>query len=171
MRATAGHKTGSLFTRHRCQPVLRINCLDGGHPILKLWAHQPTLTSTHNHRGKKNHESCGPRGPSRESQSHEFHHKFAKAIIRHVCQKTVKEFMVPCHPASKLYTCFALKLTAFWAPAMSSMMLLPLTMPVVAIKKLRPDDKPDQCFSATCFFTLHSPVFCLATQRKAAISV
>lgn len=66
--------------------------------------------------------------------------------------------MVSCHSASKLYTYFALKLAAFWAPAMPSMMLLPLTMPVVAIKKLRPDDKPDQCFSATCF---HPSLACI----------
>jgi len=47
----------------------------------------------------------------------------------------------------------ALELATFRAPAMPSIMLLPLTMPVVAIKKLRPDDKPDQYFSATSFHT------------------
>ena len=161
MRATAGHKTGSLFTRHRCQPVLRINCLDGGHPILKLWARQPTLTSTHNHRGKKitNHAVLEVL-VAKANLMNCYWPPWIRQSYHSSCLS--KNSMVPCYPASKLYTCFASKLTAFWTPAMSSMMLLPLTMPVVAIKKLRPDDKPDQCFSATCF---HPSLACILSSH------
>ena len=56
-------------------------------------------------------------------------------------------------------------------PAILSTTLLPLMIPVVAMRNLRPvDPKNDQHSKYKCRIR-HAPLFCLATHRMAAISV
>lgn len=56
-------------------------------------------------------------------------------------------------------------------PAMLSIMLPPLTIPVVAIKNLRPRKFPSVHRSHHAQDTEIIPIFCLPTHRSAAISV
>jgi len=56
-------------------------------------------------------------------------------------------------------------------PAILSTMLLPLMIPVVAMRNLRPVDPKRDQHSKHKLRVHHKPLFCLATHRMAAISV
>ena len=56
-------------------------------------------------------------------------------------------------------------------PAIFSTMSLPLMIPVVAIRNLRPVDPKHDQHSKDKHRIYHKPLFCLATHRMAAISV
>jgi len=56
-------------------------------------------------------------------------------------------------------------------PAILSTMLLPLMIPVVAMRNLRPVDQKHDQHSKHRYHIHYAPLFCLATHRMAAISV